>query len=337
MVTIKDVSKKSGYSVTTVSKALNDYPDISAATKQHILKLCEEMGYVPNLSARSLVSKKSYTIGIIFEEITGVGLQHPLFSKILESFKSRVETEGYDLMFLSKNMGRQHGSYLEHSRRKQIEAVLILCSNFESPDIKKLCKSDVPVVVIDFSYADVSNVTSNNKRGVRQAVKHLYGLGHKKIAHIYGGLEQDIGRRRLEYFEDMMEELGLEVNPDYLVSGEYFSKENGFNAMNHLLELEDRPTAVFCSSDMIAIGAMQAIKEAGCSVPEDFSIVGFDGIDLGQLISPRLTTIKQDTTRMGQISATQILKMIEDKTHRQLRETITVDTILLGGETTKVV
>jgi len=120
-----------------------------------------------------------------------------------------------------------------------------------------------------------------------------------------------------------------------LVSGEFFSKEDGYNAMNHILELKDKPTAVFCASDMIAIGAMQAIKEAGFSVPEDFSLVGFDGVDLGQLISPRLTTIRQDTSKMGQLSANQILLMINDKTHRQLKETITVDTMLISGETTK--
>ncbi len=336
MVTIKDVSKRSGYSITTVSKALNNYSDISQSTKKRILELCDEMGYVPNLSARSLVSKKSYTIGIIFEEITGIGLQHPLFSKILESFKSRVEANGYDLMFLSKNMGSRHGGYLEHSRRKQVEAIFVLCSNFESPEIKKLYESDIPVCVIDYSYAHVSNVTSNNKRGVKHAVKHLSNLGHSKIAHIYGGLDLDIGRRRKEYFELAMRNLDLPVKEEYMVSGEYFSKENGYNAMNHLLELEDRPTAIFCASDMIAIGAIQAIKEANLKVPDDFSILGFDGIDLGQLISPRLSTIKQDTRKMGQIAATQILSMIEDKTHRQLRETITVDTTLLAGETTKV-
>lgn len=336
MVTIKDISKVSGFSITTVSKALNNYTDISQGTKNKILKLCDEMGYVPNLSARSLVSKKSYTVGIIFDEITGVGLQHPLFSKILESFKSRIEAAGYDIMFLSNNMGTGSGSYLEHTKRKQVEGVLILCSDFESEEIKRLYASSIPVSVIDFSYAGVSNITSNNKRGVRQAVKHLYNLGHTKIAHIYGALDLDIGRRRKEYFEGVMKELGLEVKPEYLVSGDYFSKEDGYTAMNHILELEDKPTAIFCASDMIAIGAMQAIKEVELRVPEDFSIVGFDGIDLGQLLSPRLTTIRQDTVKMGQISAQQILLMINDKTHRQLKETITCDTLLISGETTMV-
>jgi LacI family transcriptional regulator len=336
MVTIKDVSKRCGYSVTTVSKALNDYSDISDETKKKILTLCDEMGYVPNLSARSLVSKKTYTIGVIFEEITGVGLQHPLFSKILESFKTRVELEGYDIMLLSRSIGTQHGSYLEHSIRKQVEGVFILCSDFQSDEIVKLCKSEIPVSVIDYSFAGVSNITSNNKRGVFQAVKHLYDLGHHKIGNIYGGTYLEIGRRRKEYFEDAMAKLNLTVNKDYMVSGEFFSKEDGYKAMNVLLELKDPPTAIFCASDMIAIGAMQAIKEAGFSVPEDFSLVGFDGIDIGQLLSPRLTTIRQDSRKMGQLSANQLLQMIGDKSHHQLNETITVDTFLISGETTRV-
>jgi LacI family transcriptional regulator len=336
MVTIKDVSKRCGYSVTTVSKALNDYSDISDATKQKILDLCDEMGYVPNLSARSLVSKKTYTIGVIFEEITGVGLQHPLFSKILESFKTRVELEGYDVMLLSRSIGTQHGSYLEHSIRKQVEGVFILCSDFQSDEIVKLCKSPIPVSVIDYSFAGVSNITSNNKRGVFQAVKHLYDLGHRKIGNIYGGTYLEIGRRRKEYFEDAMKKLNLTVQEEYMVSGEFFSKEDGYKAMNVLLELKNPPTAIFCASDMIAIGAMQAIKEAGLSVPEDFSLVGFDGIDIGQLLSPRLTTIRQDSRKMGQLSANQLLQMIGEKSHHQLNETITVDTFLISGETTRV-
>jgi LacI family transcriptional regulator len=108
LVTIKDISRVSGFSVTTVSKALNDYPDIATSTKKHIKKICDEMGYIPNAQAQGLVRKKSYTIGIIFEEITGVGLQHPLFSKILESFKNEVEKLGYDILFLSKSISNHN-------------------------------------------------------------------------------------------------------------------------------------------------------------------------------------------------------------------------------------
>jgi LacI family transcriptional regulator len=336
MVTIKDVSKRSGYSVTTVSKALNNYSDISASTKQKILALCEEMGYVPNLSARSLVTQKSYTIGIIFEEVTGVGLQHPLFSKILESFKNVVEAEGYDIMFLSNKMGHSNGSYFEHSKRKNVEGILVLCGEYSSDEMIQLYKSDIPTIVIDFEYENVSQVTSNNIKGVDQAVRYLKELGHTKIANIYGGEYLYIGALRMNAFKRAMDKYDLVDVEEYNVPGEFFSKENGYQAMLQLLELQDPPTAIFCASDMLAIGAIQAIQEAGKSVPEDFSIIGFDGIDIGQLISPRLTTIRQDSRKIGQIAATQILQMINDKTKRRNAQTITVDTYLINGETTKV-
>jgi LacI family transcriptional regulator len=336
MVTIKDVSKRSGYSITTVSKALNNYSDISDSTKKKILDLCEEMGYVPNLSARSLITQKSYTIGIIFEEITGVGLQHPLFSKILESFKNTVEAQGFDIMFLSNRMGSKNGSYLEHSKRKQVEGILALCGEFNSDEMVALYKSDIPTIVIDFEIDSVSNITSNNGQGVEQAVKYFKQLGHTKIANIHGGMYLYIGEVRKIAFEKAMKKYGLEVREEYHVNGEFFSKENGYEAMKKLLSLEEPPTAIFCASDMMAIGAMQAIKEAGKSVPEDFSLIGFDGIDVGQLISPRLTTIRQNSRKMGQIAGNSILQMINDKNKRRITETITVDTYLINGETTQV-
>jgi len=336
MVTIKDVALRSGYSITTVSKALNNYSDISVKTKHKILDLCDEMGYIPNLSARSLVTQKSYTIGIIFEALTGVGLEHPLFSKILESFKSIVETSGYDIMFLSKNMGKQNGSYLQHSKSKQVEAIFVLCGQFDKPEMSDLYKSDIPTLVIDYGYAGVLNVTSNNKSGVFQAVKYFKELGHKSIANIYGGQKSYIGKQRKAYFKEALKKYSLDYNEDFIVLGKAFSKEDGYKAMNKLLELEKQPTAIFCASDMLAIGAIQAIRQAGKSVPEDYSIIGFDGIDLGQIITPRLTTIKQDTYKMGILAANHILQMIQDKTKVNVGETFTVDTYLISGETTKV-
>ncbi len=336
MVTIKDVSKRSGYSITTVSKALNNYSDISDSTKKKILELCDEMGYVPNLSARSLITQKSYTIGIVFEETTGVGLEHPLFSKILESFKSTVEADGYDVLFLSKSMGSKHGSYLEHSKRKNVEGVLCLCGDFTSNEMKSLYTSNIPTVLIDFSGEGLNSVTSNNKQGLEHAIKYFKDLGHTKIANIYGGEYLQVGSARKQYFEEAMRKYDLELNDNLQVSGEFFTKENGYSAMKTLLKQEVQPTAIFCASDMLAIGAMQAIKEAGKLVPEDYSLIGFDGVDHGQLISPRLTTIKQDTSKIGKIAGNQILQMITDKSKRRALEPKVVDTYLITGETTKV-
>ena len=201
MVTIKDISKKSGYSVTTVSKALNDYPDIPQKTKDKILKLCDEMGYVPNLSARSLVNKKSYTIGVIFEENTGLGLQHPLFSNILESFKNEVEKSGYDIMFLSKSMGHNKGSYYQHCLRKQVDGVLVVCAEYDSKEMHELYEGTIPTVIIDFVHGNALSITSNNELGVKQAVRYLKDLGHTKIAHIHGSKQTYIGDLRFSFFK----------------------------------------------------------------------------------------------------------------------------------------
>ena len=336
MVTIKDISKASGFSVTTVSKALNDYPDIATKTKQHIKKVCKEMGYIPNAQAQGLVRKKSYTIGIIFEEITGLGLQHPLFSKVLESFKNEVEKLGYDIMFLSKIQANGNvGSYYQHSIRKQVEAILVLCAEFNSEEMLELYTSKLPMVMIDYSEASTCNITSDNAKGVESAVEYLKNLNHKRIANIYGAPDTFIGNLRRESFINAMKKFGLETDESLMFNGEFYSKENGFNAMNEIMELKNQPTAVICASDMLAIGAIQAIKRKGLKVPDDYSIIGFDGIEAGQLITPLLTTVKQDTEQMGKIAAKKILKMINQKKQTNKGETITIETSILEGETTR--
>jgi DNA-binding LacI/PurR family transcriptional regulator len=337
MVTIKDVSKKSGFSVTTVSKVINDYPDISSKTKKIILELCDEMGYIPNLSARSLISKKSYTVGVIYEETTGVGLQHPLFSKILKSFKDEIEKEGYDLLFLSKNIMKRNDSYLQHTKRKQVDGVLVLCAEFDSEKMNEMYRSETPQVVIDFDTSNALTVTSNNYSGVEKAIDYLYSLGHRKIAHICGGRNTYVGGQRIEQYEKSLAKLNLELKDDYVVDGPDFTRQQGYEAMQKLIYLDDRPTAVFCSSDMLAIGAIKAIKDASLSVPEDFSIVGFDGIDLGQLITPRLTSVRQDASQMGIIAAKNVIEMINENKKKNIGESIRIDCDLMIGESTRAI
>jgi len=335
MVTIKDLSKMSGYSVTTVSKALNDYTDISQKTKDKILKLAADMAYIPNASARSLITQKSYTIGIIFDEITGLGLQHPLFSRILESFKSVAESEGYDIMFLSNTVNGKDGTYLQHSIRKQVEGVFVLCTDFNSHELVDLYRSKLPMVTLDFEQSDILNITSNNRTGISQAIQYLYDLGHRKIANIHGSDRTYIGGQRKDIFLDVMRDIGLDVPPQYMVEGPLFSKEDGYLAMQKLLKLNTLPTAVFAASDMMAIGAIEAIQEAGLNVPNDLSVIGFDGIELGQLIHPRLTTIRQDSRKIGAIAAHQILEMIDHKARDKQGETMAIDTYLITGESTR--
>lgn len=337
MVTIKDVSKKSGFSVTTVSKALNDYPDISAKTKKKILDLCDKMGYVPNLSARALISKKSYTLGVIYEETTGIGFAHPLFSRILKSFKDEVEKEGYDILFLSKNIMKRNDSYLQHTKRKQVEGVLVVCAEFDSEKMHEIYSSDIPSVVIDFDTEDTLTVTSDNYLGVEKAMDYLYSLGHRKIAHISGGPKTYVGGQRIEQFGLSVKKHHLDIPDEYNVEGPDFTRAQGYDAMKKIIALKDRPTAVFCSSDTLAIGAIKAVEDSGLNVPNDFSIVGFDGIELGQLISPSLTSIKQNAHQMGIVAAEKLLSMINVSKKKNIGESIKIDCNLIIGESTKAI
>lgn len=314
MVTIYDVAKKTGFSSTTVSKALNNYSDVSEKTKQEILRAAAEMGYLPNTNAQSLSTKKSHMIGVVFAEENGVGMKHPFFNAVIESFRKHAEREGYDLIFASRNLRNRDVSYLEHFMYRGVDGVIVFCSRADDSQIQDLINSKLPIVVIDMMEAPCSTVYSDNVEGGKLAVQHLHSLGHERIAHIAGSFINAVGEARAKGYQKGMQEIGLSIRDGYLVDGGFFSIEEGKLAMNKLLDLEVQPTAVFTAGDHMAIGAIEAIKERGLRVPEDISIIGFDDIDMVQYITPKLTTIRQDTDLMGN-QAAQIL--IEQITHKK--------------------
>lgn len=313
MVTIYDVAKKTGYSITTVSRALNNYSDVNEKTKKIIVKTAEEMGYFPNSFARSLTMKKSFTLGVIFVEDLGVGIKHPFFSAVIEGFKRRVEKFGYDLIFINRYIGKEKKSYIDHAYYRGVDGVIVVCSNYDDPEVVKLIESSLPSVVLNV-HSDKTNVVySNNNHACELVIDHLYSLGHRNIAHIAGASDTFTGKERLNGYKLALDKYGIPLNESYIVDGGYFSYEGGYEAMNQLLTLEDVPTAIFAAGDIMALGALKAIKEAGLSVPEDISIVGFDDIDLAQHITPSLTTIRQNTELMGKKAADLLLNQINHK------------------------
>ncbi|PYZ96393.1 LacI family transcriptional regulator [Alteribacter lacisalsi] len=306
MATIYDIAKKTGFSITTVSKALNNYTDVGEKTKKKILEAVEEMGYYPNSIARSLTTKKSWTIGVIFVEDLGIGMNHPFFSAVIESFKKQVEGQGYDIIFLSRNIGGEEKSYLDHALHRGVDGVIVVCSNYKDKETNKLIESQLPSVVVDLHSEISSVVYSDNYEGSVLAVKHLYELGHRKIAHIKGADKTFAGQERLNGFLDTMKDLKLDVPENFLVEGEFFSYDGGYNAMQKLMSLDDRPTAVYVAGDNMALGAMKACREMKIAVPADISIVGFDDIEVAKHVTPALTTIRQDTDMIG-IKASELL------------------------------
>lgn len=320
MTTIYDIAKRTGYSPTTVSKAFNNYSDVREKTRQEILRTAQEMGYLPNAHARTLTTKKSWTIGVLFVESTGAGIRHPFFSAVIESFKQVAVAKGYALMFISKDVGGKRSGYLENCRIRGVDGVVVFLSDYEDPYFRELLESNIPTVVLDFNTALSHTVCSDNMNGAMQAVEYLISLGHRRIAHISGGENTYPGKQRELGYRAAMEQHGLEVPEGYITEGAFFSLENGYGATQRLLELPQRPTAIFASGDLLALGAVMAAKDLGLSVPGDVSVMGYDDIELAGYVTPALTTVRQNTELLGTRAAELLLASMND--HHTVQEAL---------------
>lgn len=331
MVTIIEIAQASKCSVSTVSKALNDYPDVSEKTKKKILKIAQDMGYVPNSTAQSLVRKKSNTIGIVYE--IDHGLRNQVFSEILSYFRAEIEKSGYDLMLLSNNSKRGL-DYLDHSRFKQVDGVVIIAAGHNQGAIQRMREANLPVVTIDPPLPLQTNaVYSHSKNGIYKAAKYLYQLGHRKIAYIQGDVYNYIGKSRLDGYLKFIAEQDLEpmwVKERHNVR---YSLEDGFKTMQDIFEKYGLPDGVVVSSDLMAIGAIQFLKNSGFDVPRDCSVIGFDNMPFCDIIEPKLTTMKQDFELIGTQACQVLLKMIDSKTIES--ENIVLETQLVVRNSTQ--
>lgn len=313
MANIQDIADATGYSRTTVSKAFNNYTDISDKAKRVILETAREMGYLPSIQARGLKMKRSFTIGIILDELLGYGLSHPFFSNVVQSFRVAVENSGYSMIMISNHLhNNRQSSYISHCEQLNVDGVFILCTDSKDPGILDLVHSDIPTVLFDMPNEDTSCVMSDHYQGAYDAVKYLAGLGHKKIGHIYGTQLTYAGAERYKGFMDAMKDLDLPVNMKHLISGGYFDLKYGKKAMHQLLDTKELPTAVFASGDLMALGAAQVCDARGLQIPGDISIMGFDNLLMLDWIKPKLTTVAQDYDEIG-AACCRILTGIIDK------------------------
>ncbi len=331
MVSMKDIAAKCEVSVATVSKALNNQADIGASTRELIKKTAKEMGYLPNSQARALRTNRSYNIGVLFVDEGRSGLTHDYFSKVLDSFKAVVEEHGYDLTFINCSKKRPaHMSYLEHSRYRGFDGVVIACIDFNDPEVLELSNSDIPLVTIDFMFNNRSSVISNNYAGMTSLVDYVVKQGHKKIAYVCGE-DTAVTRNRLAAFYKVLEDNGINVPDEYVLQGSYRNIEKTEELTDTLLKLKDRPTCILYSDDYSAMGGLNAIYRHGLRVPADISIAGYDGVNIASKIEPKLTTIRQDTDAIGESAALKLISLIE-KPKTTVEEQITVEGTLVEGK-----
>ncbi len=333
MVSMKDISIRCQVSVATVSKALNNRGDISEETKERICRVAKELGYLPNSSARALKTNRTYNIGVLFVDKSNCGLTHPYFSHVLDSFRRGAEEKGYDITFISQHAGKNILSYYEHSKYRGVDGVVIACVDFEEAEVQELLGGEIPVVTIDYTFDNRMSVSSDNVLGMRKIVEHLIEMGHRKIAYIHGE-ESRITESRLNSFYHTMEKFGVEIQEEYIWEGVYRDPNSSAKITEELLLLSNRPTCIIYPDDVSCVGGLNAIQSKGLSVPNDISVVGYDGQNVAQLIEPRLTTYKQNTEQIGRMAAQKLIQLIEQP-KSTLIERIVAQGELVQGKSVK--
>ncbi|TAH72143.1 MAG: LacI family transcriptional regulator [Anaerolineaceae bacterium] len=333
MVSIKDISIRCGVSAATVSKALNNHSDISEATKNNIKSVAKEMGYYPNSFARALKTKRTYNIGVLFVDEAQSGLTHEYFANVLDSFKVEAEGHGYDITFINKHMGLRKMSYYEHSRYRGVDGVIIACIDFSDPEVLELINSDLPVVTIDHVFDNRTAIISDNVKGMKDLITYIYEMGHRKIAYIYGD-DSSVTKNRVGSFYKTLSELNINIPDEYVKEGVYHDADTTYRLTGELLSLKNRPTCIIFPDDFSCIGGINAIKDFGLMIPDDISIVGYDGVLLSQVLNPKLTTLKQDTKALGKCAAEKLIAQI-DNPKANIIERIVIEGRLLYGESVK--
>lgn len=331
MVSLKTIAEKCGVSTATVSKALNDQKDISDDTKERIRKEAEKLGYFPNAAARALKTNRSYNIGVLFEEEAGRGLTHEYFSGVLNGLKVQAEKMGYDVTFINNRLESRKMSYYEHCRYRNFDGVIIVCAEFGAANVDELMNGKIPVVTIDYVHHNCTAVSSNNINGMEKLVRYIYEQGHRKIAYIHGQENSDVTKDRLVSFYRTMKELGLEIPDEYIRCADYLETEEAARQTEELLKLKNPPTCILYPDDTALIGGRNVIIAKGLKIPGDISIAGYDGIRMSELLYPQITTIKQDTDRIGSEAAKRLIHLIEEP-KTTLIERVVIEGTLMKGQ-----
>ena len=294
MVRLKDIADVCGVSVATVSRALNGLTNGSKERTAFIRQTAQDMGYYPNVAAKTLKTSHSNNLGILYED----RMNHEYFSSLIDDLRSQADANGYDLTFLGRG-DRNGNSYYEHARQRSLDGVIVLQADYEDPGIIRLASGAIPTVIIDHVYEGCDCVLSDNRASIGQIVRHAWDLGHRRIAFIQGE-KGAVSRERLSGYYKVCAELGIRVPVAYVRDGHFHDPVDTARIIEELLRLDEKPTCILCPDDSGCLGALWLLAAHGISVPDDVSLVGYDGLRMSRMMHPCLTTYRQDTARIAE-------------------------------------
>jgi DNA-binding LacI/PurR family transcriptional regulator len=332
-MSIHEVAKRAKVSIATVSRTINGVPTVDPHLSRRVWKVIEELGYYPNTQARALVSGRSRIFGLIVSEIT-----NPFFPEIVQGFEDMAVQHNYEVLLTSTvHDSKRMAHSVRRMIERQVEGVAVVTFGMEEALFEDLKARNVPLVFIDVGppLPRISNIRIDYLHGIRQAVQHLAAFGHERIAFISGPLALRSAAARQHAFSRSIEELGLSVDRRYLIEGNH-TMDGGIAAMKTLLGLPKRPTAVICSNDMTAIGAMRESYEQGVRIPRDLSVIGFDDIRLAQFVTPPLTTVRMSQTEIARLAFDALLAEVQRKAPVPTGTEYTLSTTLVLRDSTAI-
>ena len=313
VTTIKDIAERLNISIATVSRALRGSTDIKRETKLAVLEMVKEMDYHPNLLASSLSSKKSKILGVVVPTIN-----RQFWSNSISGIENVAYNHGYKVMiFQSAESLKKEVEIVETLANSRVDGILLALSK-ESDNydhIQSVKNRSIPILLFERVCQDIdtTKVITDDFNGSKTIVQHLIDKGKRKIAYLSGPLSLGVCQERLSGFEEAHHENNLNIDLNLILEIEDFTYEAAEEALIQLWSLENRPDALFCFADILAIGALQGCKNLGIKVPEDLAIAGFGNDDIGKFVTPALTTMSQPSFMMGQIAADLILKEINSE------------------------
>ncbi|MCJ7623403.1 MAG: LacI family transcriptional regulator [Anaerolineaceae bacterium] len=331
--TVKDVAKMAGVSTATVSHVVNKTRFVSEETTARVNKAIEELGYYPNMLVSSLRNKRSYTIGLVMPSIS-----NETFGLLAETIQNMLFRSGYNIIICTTSYDLDIEEEAFNTLiRKKADAIIAIPSGHEGKKLKEIKGMGIPIVVVDRVIPDfpVDTVRVDNVTGAYEAIKYLIKLGHKSIGYIDRKVDQSHSLEQKLGYQKALDEFGIPIDPSNIIRADGYDYLAGTNAVKNLLQKKPQLTAIFAYYDIVAMGAMRGIQDMGYSVPNDFSIIGYDGMPFTKVSWPRLTTVSFPVYKIAKAACDLLIKRIESDTDLiEKVEDIVIEPILIVQEST---
>ncbi len=329
MATIKDVAKKAGVSVATVSRVFNASGPVSAKAIERVRDVASALRYVPHVGARSLITSRTNCVGVLLPDLYG-----EFFSEVIRGMDQTAQQHGFHLLLSSAHNGKRELEGAMRAMRGRVDGMIIMSPHLDEAALIANLPSTVPVVLISCRVkdGDYDSIVIDNARGAQQMVAHLVSQGHRRVAIIRGAEGNHDASERLRGYRRALRDADLAADPSLELSGD-FTEASGHRAVAQALSLADPPTAIFAANDAMAIGAVSALRDLGRRVPEDVAVGGFDDIPIARYMNPALSSVHVPISEMGARATQRIIEALTGTPSRKRRREVLPTQLIVRAST----